>query len=80
LNDVDAQSSAQELASMALKTIVPQIMSYNPKFPWWPDEFVIQDKKWVNILSYLNTQPYFYNECLHSSKAKNLKAVVFMTT
>lgn len=32
---------------------------------------------WVNLSAYLDAKPYFYNECLHASKVKNSKAVVF---
>ncbi|KAF8124202.1 hypothetical protein EV363DRAFT_1178316 [Boletus edulis] len=69
----------QELTSMGLKTVIPQIMSYNTEFPWQPDEFIVWDKKWVNISSYPNPQPYFYNRCLHASKVNNSKATVFRT-
>jgi hypothetical protein len=79
LKDVDVQSTAHELASMALKTVVPHITFYDPDFPWQPDEFIVCDKKWISISSYLGAHPYFYNECLHASKAKNSKVTVFKT-
>ncbi|KAH0826502.1 hypothetical protein J3R83DRAFT_5507 [Lanmaoa asiatica] len=77
IKDIDAQTPARDLAAMSLKLIVPQITAYDPQFPWRPTEFVVRDKKWVNLSANKDLQPYFYNECLHASRAKNSKAVVF---
>jgi len=34
LKDIDAQAIAQELASIALETVIPGIKAYYPSF-WW---------------------------------------------
>lgn len=49
------------------------------QFQWRDNEFIIRDKKWVDLMKYNDTKPYFCDECLHASKAKNSRAMVFKT-
>ncbi|KAG8220317.1 hypothetical protein J3R82DRAFT_3521 [Butyriboletus roseoflavus] len=77
LKDVDAQSTAQELVVLAFEAVVPQIKAYDPRFPWRNNEFIVRDKKWVNLTTYANMQPYFNNECLHPGRSKNSKGLIF---
>ncbi|KIM55288.1 hypothetical protein SCLCIDRAFT_134941, partial [Scleroderma citrinum Foug A] len=79
LKDIDAQSTAYELASIALCTVVLCIKVYYPSFRWQENEFIICDSKWVNLMQHPSTQLYFYGDCLDTSNQKNLKAMVFKT-
>ncbi|KAI6004803.1 hypothetical protein EDD15DRAFT_2359683 [Pisolithus albus] len=77
LKDVDALSTARELAGIALETLIPRIKAYSPQFYWQEDEFIVRDSKWVDLSRHASTQGYFYNECLHASNRKGSKATVF---
>lgn len=68
LKEIDAQSTAPELAAVALETVVPRIKAYCPKFSWREKEFVVRDNKWVDLMMYASSHPYFYDECIHPSK------------
>lgn len=59
--------------------IVPQIKAYDAQFQWRDAEFAVWDKKWVDLMKYNDIRPYFYDECLHPSKTKNSRAMVFKT-
>ncbi|KAI6003924.1 hypothetical protein EDD15DRAFT_2360189 [Pisolithus albus] len=74
LKEIDAQSTAPELAYLALQTVVPRIKAYCPEFSWQEKEFVVRDTKWVDLMMHSGPYPYFYNECMHPSK-KGGKAV-----
>ena len=79
MKDIDAQSTAHELASIALETVAPCIKAYFPRFAWWENEFIVRDSKWVNLTRHPSTQPYFYSECIHPSNRKGSKAMTFKT-
>ncbi|KAL4072559.1 hypothetical protein V8B97DRAFT_2023344 [Scleroderma yunnanense] len=72
MKDIDALSTAAELASIALKMVVPWIKAYDPLFQWCESEF-------VDLLRHASPQPYFYNECLQASNHKNSKAMIFVS-
>ncbi|KAI6020376.1 hypothetical protein PISMIDRAFT_23990 [Pisolithus microcarpus 441] len=77
LKDIDALSTAHELAVIAQKTLVLHIKAYCPQFQWREDEFIVCDSKWVNLGRHPSPQAYFYNDCLHASNQKGLKVMVF---
>ncbi|KAI5990965.1 hypothetical protein EDD15DRAFT_2197753 [Pisolithus albus] len=77
LKDIDALSTAHELAAIAQKTLVPRIKAYCPQFQWREDVFIVHDSKWVDLGRHPSPQSYFYNDCLHASNWKGLKAMVF---
>lgn len=79
MKDIDAQSTAYQLASIALCTVVPRIKAYYPSFGWRENEFMVRDTKWVDLMRHPSTQPYFYGDCLNASNRKNSKAMVFKT-
>ncbi|KIM69880.1 hypothetical protein SCLCIDRAFT_102259 [Scleroderma citrinum Foug A] len=79
LKDIDTQSTAHELASIALETVAPRIKAYFPQFAWWENEFIVRDSKWVDLTRHPSTQPYFYSECIHPSNQKGSKATAFKT-
>ncbi|KAI6016397.1 hypothetical protein BKA83DRAFT_4498028 [Pisolithus microcarpus] len=74
LKEIDAQSTALELAAIALETVVPRIKAYCPEFSWEEKEFVVRDSKWVDLMMHAGSHPYFYNDCIHPSK-KGAKVV-----
>ncbi|KAH0827417.1 hypothetical protein J3R83DRAFT_4075 [Lanmaoa asiatica] len=67
LKDIDACSTAHNLANISLATLVPYIKGYCPEFLWCKAEFIVRDKEWVNLLAQTGTKPYFYDECLRDS-------------
>ncbi|KIJ61403.1 hypothetical protein HYDPIDRAFT_31274 [Hydnomerulius pinastri MD-312] len=76
--DIDARSTAPELAAIALSTVLPQIEAFGAQFVWRPSEFVVRDVGWVDLDRHPEPlQPYFYKECLHPSSRKNSKTPVF---
>ncbi|KAH0834258.1 hypothetical protein J3R83DRAFT_11614 [Lanmaoa asiatica] len=72
LKDIDACSTAHNLANISLATLVPYIKDYYPEFLWCKAKFIVRDKEWAQ-------KPYFYDECLRDSNRKNSKARVFKT-
>ena len=58
MKDIDAQSTAHELASIALETVTPRIKAYFPWFAWRENEFIVRDSKWVDLTRHPSTQPY----------------------
>ena len=82
LKDIDTWCTAQELVTIALDTIIPQIKAYAniSQFPWQEQEFIVCDKKWVDLTKYTNDHLYFYDKCLHSGKGKNLRAAMVFKT
>ncbi|KIK78265.1 hypothetical protein PAXRUDRAFT_164433 [Paxillus rubicundulus Ve08.2h10] len=79
LKDIDVMSTAFELATIALETVIPRIKAYYPQVHWREDEFIVQDAKWVTLSCHVSPRPYFYDECLHPSTHKNSKAMTFKT-
>ncbi|KAI5988557.1 hypothetical protein EDD15DRAFT_2371224 [Pisolithus albus] len=77
VKDIDALSTARELAVIALETLIPRVKAFFPQFHWREDEFVVRDSKWVDLTRHPSPQPYFYSECLHASNRKGSKATVF---
>jgi len=73
------QATAQELASIALETVIPGIKTYYPSFRWQENEFTVRDNKWVDLARYSSFQAYFYKDCLHPSTRKGAKSMVFKT-
>ena len=79
LKDIDVQATAQELASIALETVILGIKAYYPSFRWRENEFTVRDNKWVDLARYSSFQAYFYQDCLHPSNRKGTKSMVFKT-
>ena len=79
LKDINAESTAKELASIAFEMVVPCIKAYYPSFQWRESEFIVRDNKWVDLSKHLSFQAYFYNDCLHPRNQKGAKGVVFKT-
>ncbi|KAF8125112.1 hypothetical protein EV363DRAFT_1537337 [Boletus edulis] len=71
-------SPAHFLVQAALSKLLPLIRAYCPEFPWREDEFVVRDKRWINLsaLTVMMGPGYFYEECLVDSKkgAKKFKS------
>ena len=78
--DINSESTAKELASVAFETVVPCIKAYYPSFQWRESEFIVRDSKWVDLSKHLSFQPYFHDDCLHLNKRKGAKETVVFKT
>ncbi|KAG6378351.1 hypothetical protein JVT61DRAFT_14076 [Boletus reticuloceps] len=75
LKDIDTRSQAEDLVQVALATLVPLIKAYCPEFPWREAEFIVRDKRWLNLATQTvsDSPGHFYNECLVVGKKGALK-------
>ncbi|KAG1833589.1 hypothetical protein F4604DRAFT_1605331, partial [Suillus subluteus] len=65
--DIDAQSDAPQLITLALETVRPKILAFAPGFPWREDEFIVRDGGWVDLSTHPPNFAYFYKQCVHPS-------------
>ena len=79
MKDIDAHSTTQDLAEVALANLIPRIQAFCPDFSWRDSEFVVRDKEWVNLLTYTNRKAYFYDNCLREGTGKKSKTMTFVS-